>query len=143
MRLLAGRQIIKDGRGSNRSTTDGDKLTQTASLENLAEPSVLANPEKRQICEWWTRYAGTNRCRRTGVEDTAMPTPQTRHAKEDFHLAINGYIPALATRGVVLAASSPAGRLSPKSRRPPGTPARLASSGGPALRCDAGSGRNA
>jgi hypothetical protein len=23
--LLAGRQIIKDGRGSNRSTTDGDK----------------------------------------------------------------------------------------------------------------------
>ncbi|EFF74716.1 MAG: hypothetical protein E2591_03320 [Achromobacter sp.] len=51
MRFLAGRQIIKDGRGSNRSTTDGDKLTQTASLENLAEPSVLVNPEKRQICE--------------------------------------------------------------------------------------------
>jgi hypothetical protein len=55
MRLLAGRQIIKDGRGSNRSTTDGDKLTQTASLENLAEPSVLVNPEKRQICEWSKR----------------------------------------------------------------------------------------
>ncbi|MGH8462864.1 MAG: hypothetical protein ACRER5_01885 [Pseudomonas sp.] len=49
--MLAGRQIIKDGRGSNRSTTDGDKLTQTASLENLAEPSVLVNAEKRQICE--------------------------------------------------------------------------------------------
>ncbi|TRM51669.1 hypothetical protein YH64_017435 [Achromobacter sp. LC458] len=54
MRFLAGRQIIKDGRGSNRSTTDGDKLTQTASLENLAELSVLVNPEKRQICEWST-----------------------------------------------------------------------------------------
>src|SRR5690606_25889853 len=55
MRLLAGRQIIKDGRGSNRSTTDGDKLTQTASLENLAEPSVLVNLEKRQTREWSNR----------------------------------------------------------------------------------------
>jgi hypothetical protein len=46
----------------------------------------LANPEKRQICEWWTRYAGTDGCRRIGVEDPAMQTPQTRHAKEYFTL---------------------------------------------------------
>src|SRR3546814_19820524 len=47
--------LIKDGRGSNRSTTDGDKLTQIASLENLAELSVLVNPETRHTRGWSNR----------------------------------------------------------------------------------------
>jgi len=39
------------GEDSNRGTTDGDQGERRPPLENLAEISLLANPEKRQMSE--------------------------------------------------------------------------------------------
>ncbi|AZS80252.1 hypothetical protein ELS24_18400 [Achromobacter spanius] len=125
--MLAGRQIIKDGRGSNRSTTDGDKLTQTASLENLAEPSVLVNPEKRQTRGWSNRdglRAATGRTKLTNIFTLAgMDTrrhPMSGQSRPSTVVGVNR-----------------------RSRPRQGNLVQLGSSACPARRCDAGNDQSA